>query len=322
MTDAALGTIRRFLDPELAAMQVLMPDIDIADVAAARRIERSLSPRMGTPPGSSDVQATDLACERKDGSLLGVRHYRPASLGRQPLPSLLFIHGGSFVTGGLHTEDARCAEYASTVGCSVVAVDYRLAPEHPYPAGLDDCVVAARWMADQSGVLGIDPTRLGIGGLSAGGALAAGTALRLRDDNAASLAIQLLLFPVLDARADSASCQAFTDVPVLTTASVETMWRLYLGTSWFRGCPDPPTYSSPAHVDDLTGLPPTYICAAQFDPLRDEALAYGLRLLAQGVSVDMRHYARAFHSFDSFTATRLARAAMRDQTDALRAAFA
>jgi acetyl esterase/lipase len=306
-------------------MQVMMPAIDIADVPEARRIEQELvrDMRAARPSAGDDlVDVDDLSCTRADGSALALRRYVPAQPRQRRVsrPALLFIHGGSFVTGGLHSEDDRCEAYAAGVGCAVFAVDYRLAPEHPFPAALDDCWLALMWIAEHAADLGVDPRRLAVGGLSAGGALAAGLAQRVRDAGGPPLALQLLLFPVLDGAVGSISNRLFTDTPVLDRRTVEVMWSLYLGPRWRRGG-NPPRYASPAHASDLRDLPAAHICAAEFDPLRDEAVTYAQRLLEQDVSVNLRLYARTFHSFDCFAAARLASTARRDQLVALKAAF-
>ena len=306
-------------------MQVMMPAINIADVPEARRIERELVREMRAArvsAGDGLVAADGLSVTRVDGSALALRRYMPARRRRRrgSWPALLFVHGGSFVTGGLHSEDDRCEAYADGAECAVFAVDYRLAPEHPFPAGFDDCWLALTWIAERAAELSVDARRLSVGGLSAGGALAASLAQRVRDCGGPPLALQLLLFPALDARADSASNRLFTDTPVLVSRTVEVMWAMYLGPKWRRGA-TPPRHASPAHTSDLHGLPAAYISAAEFDPLRDEAVSYAQRLLDHGVSVDLRLYARAFHSFDSFTAARLASQARQHQIDALKAAI-
>ena len=316
---------RRVFDPELAAMQVMMPAINIADVPEARRIERELVREMRAArvsAGDGLVAADDLSVTRVDGSALALRRYMPTPRRQRRVswPALLFVHGGSFVTGGLHSEDDRCETYADGAECVVFAVDYRLAPEHPFPAGFDDCWLALTWIARHAADLGVDARRLAVGGLSAGGALAAGLALRVRDSGGPPLALQLLLFPALDAAADAMSNRQFTDTPVLNSRTVEVMWSLYSGGQWQRG-DIPPRYASPAHASDLSGLPAAYVSAAEFDPLRDEAIAYAQRLLRDDVSVSLRLYARTFHSFDSLAPARLAGAARRDQLDALKAAF-
>jgi acetyl esterase len=309
------------LDPELAAMQVLTPRINIAEVAQARATEAALVANMRSSDRHHDVQTTDSVVLRPDGTHLAVRGYRPRTRRRGPLPMLLFIHGGSFVTGGLDTEDSRCEIYAAEAECIVFAVDYRLAPENPFPAGLDDCLTALAHLRDQADELGIDNGRVAIGGLSAGAALASGTAIRCSGDGRPALVVQMLLFPVLDASLSTRTARHYSDTPVLTRDTLRDMWRLYLGPQWSPEQASYPIHSSPAHEPDLSLSPPTYLCTAGHDPLRDEALEHAQRLMRAEIQVDLRHYARGFHSFDSFHATRLGRAAIRDQVEALRAAF-
>ena len=319
-----VGTNRpRALDPELAALQVMMPRIDVEDYDAARRTEEHIVREMRGTDGAREVDAVDLTCPAPHRRSVSIRMYRPraASSVGEMLPTLLFIHGGSFVTGGLHSEDSRCERYAVDVGCAVVALDYRLAPEHRFPAGLDDCHLVLTWLVEHAEGLGLDPSRIAVGGLSAGGALAAGLAARLRDEDGPQVSLQLLLFPALDAGAGTVSARTFTDTPILTSRSVHSMWRMYLGGPFPDPDAEPPPYASPAHLPSVAGLPPVFLCTAEFDPLRDEAMRYAEQLVQGGVPVDFRLYARTFHSFDSFEAARLAQSARRDQVDALRGAF-
>ena len=302
-------------------MQVLMPRINIAEVAQARATEAALAANMRLSDRRHDVETTDSAVPRPDGTDLAVRGYRPSMRRRGLLPMLMFIHGGSFITGGLDTEDTRCEIYAAEAECIVFAVDYRLAPENPFPAGLDDCLTALAYLRDQSDELGIDNGRVAIGGLSAGGALASGTAIRSSGDGRPALALQMLLFPVLDASLTTHTARHYSETPVLTNSTLRDMWRLYLGPQWSPGRASYPIHSSPAHEPDLSLSPPTYLCTAGCDPLRDEALEHAQRLMRAEVQVDLRQYARGFHSFDSFHSTRLGQAAIRDQVEALRAAF-
>lgn len=310
-------------DPELAAMQVLMPRIDIAQVAQARAMEEAMVSDRRSEADAQAVETAELSCPRPDGTVLALRSYRPRFRVQGRLPVVLFVHGGSFVTGGLHSEDARCARYAAGAGCVVVALDYRLAPEHPFPAAVEDCVRAASWLRAHARDLGADGARFAVGGLSAGGALAAEVARRAAErDEGPPLVLQMLLFPVLDASVTTRSARLLTGTPVLTSQALHDMWRLYLGPGWRPGAAAYPRGSSPAHETDLSGAPATFICTAGQDPLRDEAVAYARRLIAADVPVDLRCYARGFHSFDSYATTRMGQVALRDQLDALRAAFA
>jgi acetyl esterase len=306
----------RYLDPELAAMQVLSPRITLNDLAAARELEQTLATQ--TTRRADDVDILELDGERRDGTRLRMRLYRPARWDRSTLPVLLFIHGGSFVTGGLHSEDNRCIHYAREAQVAVVAVDYRLAPEHPFPAAIEDCQDALEWIVRHAPSLGCDPSRVALGGLSAGGCLAAAMALWTAEHPSISPLFAMLLFPVLDARLTTASVNEFTDTPVLISDTAHRLWALYLGD---RAEPVPPL-ASPAHAPDVSGFPPTLMITAQYDPLRDEGLAFATRLASSGVPVDLHHFGRGFHSFDSFDATRLGLECLDIQVRALQRALA
>jgi acetyl esterase/lipase len=177
----------------------------------------------------------------------------------------------------------------------VVSVDYRLAPEHRYPAALDDCYGVLAWTAASADALGVDPDRLGVAGASSGGNLAAAVALRARDRGEPAVAFQLLVYPTLDDRRQTVS-QQFVATPVIDGADCERCWRYYLGSERADVSP----YAAPARATDLTGLPPTYLMTAELDPLRDEGIEFATRLLAAGVSVDLHQFAGAVHGFDLF----------------------
>ncbi|MFE9445714.1 alpha/beta hydrolase [Streptomyces sp. NPDC006602] len=233
--------------------------------------------RVPGPPGGPDVR---------------VRVYRPDDTAAA-LPAVLWIHGGGFVLGdvdAVHGSAAQAAVHASAV---VVAVSYRLAPEARYPAALDDCYAALSWLAGNTGPLGVAPGRLAVAGASSGGALAAGTALLARDRGGPPLVFQHLSTPVLDDRLDSGSMTAFTDTPVWSRRLAEESWQLYLGDLLGSA----PVYAAPARAEDLSGLPPAYISTAQFDPLRDEGIEYGLRLARAGVPVELHNFPGQYHAF-------------------------
>ncbi|MFJ6217178.1 alpha/beta hydrolase [Streptomyces sp. NPDC092296] len=244
----------------------------IPDVTARER-------RVPGPPGTPDVL---------------VRIYRP-SAAPAGLPAVLWIHGGGFVLGNVdsvHHSAAQAALYASAV---VVAVSYRLAPEHPFPAGLDDCWAALDWVAGHARSIGADPLRLAVAGASSGGCLAAGLTLLARDRGGPALCFQHLSTPVLDDRLAGASMSAYLDTPVWNRRLAEESWRLYLGAGT---APDAvPEWAAPGRAGDLTGLPPAYLSTAGLDPLRDEGLLYGLRLAQAGVPVEVHNFPGAYHSF-------------------------
>ena len=323
-------------------MATLIPHLDPTNIEQAREMERTIVAEMSNGLAPKHVVERHEAL-RPDGSQLQIGLYRP-NFGRNGssisdgkasiiLPVLVFLHGGSFVTGGLHTEDVRCQYYADAAECAVINVDYRLAPEHPFPAGLADGILTLEWLAQNAGVLGLDPVRVAIGGLSAGGALAAGMALIWRDrqrlvTQELQVVLQLLLHPVLDGTLRSRSVTTFEDTPIITAQHMRTCWNIYLGRglaaddSQESAAGDPAAIkASPGLAGDLFDLPPVFISTSEFDPLRDEALAYSARLLDAEVPTELHLYARTFHSFDSFAATRMGRTALTTQVQALRTAM-
>ncbi|MFJ8017160.1 alpha/beta hydrolase [Streptomyces sp. NPDC096339] len=225
-----------------------------------------------------------------------VRVYRPERPPAPALPGVLWIHGGGFCLGNVdavHFGAAQAALHASAV---VVAVSYRLAPEHPFPAGLDDCWAALEWLAGHPAEFGTDPARLAVAGASSGGALAAGLALMARDRGGPALCFQHLSTPVLDDRLVTASMRAFEDTPVWSRRLAAESWELYLGRESADGLPVP-EYAAPGRAPDLRGLPPAYLSTAGMDPLRDEGLRYGLRLAEAGVDVEVHNFPGAWHAF-------------------------
>ena len=226
---------------------------------------------------------------------------------------LLFFHGGAFVFGDLESEHARCLRYCDEADCVVISVDYALAPEHPFPAAFHDAVAAFEWMAANTSALGIDPARIAVGGVSAGGAIASGLVLALRDRGDPPLRAQLLVYPVTDSATDTPSMKEFFHAEPFDGERARRMWSLYV--------PDGvvPAYASVARSDDLSGLPPTYIVTADLDPLRDEALDYALALIDAGNTVELHHFPRTYHGFDAVApGARVSRRALGEQCAFLR----
>jgi len=269
------------LDPELREIVELLPDTSGAfdDIGAARAMFDEWLP-VGPVPGEEDLEITD---EVVDG--VPLRSYRPRGA-TGDLPGILYLHGGGFCIGSIETEHAGAVALADAVGAVVVSVDYRLAPEHPYPAGVEDCYTGLKRLAELKGV---DPARLAVHGQSAGGGLAAATALLARDRGGPALCFQSLGIPELDDRLETPSMVAFTDTPMWSRVQAIKSWEYYLG-----GKPAD-QYAAPARAEDLSGLPPAYVVTCELDPLRDEGLTYAMRMLAAGVSVELHSYAGAFH---------------------------
>jgi acetyl esterase len=235
-----------------------------------------------------------LAVPRPHGDAIALRLYRPIGTDTAAtLPGLVFFHGGGWVIGGLETHDPLCRHLANASGCAVVAVEYRLAPEHKFPAAVEDAWRATCWVAAAAASLGIDSGRLAVGGDSAGGNLAAVTSLLARDRGGPALAYQLLLYPPLDCAGSHASHRRFGEGYLLTQATMRWFAAQYL-----RGPEDAANWcASPLQAADLAGLPPAFVLSAGFDPLRDEAIAYARRLRRDGVDVQHHHRPDQPHGF-------------------------
>jgi acetyl esterase/lipase len=280
------------IDPELADFVNILPGRDWADPLAARGSMDDLITTM-----NADVDTTGVAIEDRTipgppgGPAVPVRIYSPSTR-TGFVPGLLDIHGGGFVMGSIDMEHALATRLVTSLGIVVVAVEYRLAPENPFPAGLDDCYAALEWMAAQADALGIDTDRLGVYGQSAGGGLAAALSLLARDRRGPALCFQYLGIPELDDRLETPSMQQFVDTPVWHRPNAVLSWRYYLGPN-ADGEVSP--YAAPARAGDLSGLPPAYVSTMEFDPLRDEGILYALRMLQSGVPVELHQYPGTFH---------------------------
>jgi acetyl esterase len=224
------------------------------------------------------------------GGGLPVRLYHPAPAAEGPLPVFVYLHGGGWTTGDLEMGDPLCRTVAVEAGVGVVSVDYRLAPESPFPAAVEDAHAALAWVHSHAGDLGFRPDRMAVGGDSAGGNLAAAAALVARDRGGPELAFQVLLYPACDAAMDTASYRENTEGLLLDAEWMRWFWRHYL-----NGRDGGHPYASPLRAPDLTGLPPAFIASVGFDPLRDEATAYATRLAGAGVPVELHHLPGQIH---------------------------
>lgn len=270
------------MDPELEAFIPLFPQVDRGDVTAARKLYADLA--ASKPPAI--VPGMTVEDRIVPGEVdVPIRLYRP----QQSRGAVIWLHGGGWMMGDLDTERPFASRVAESSGALVISVDYRLAPEHPYPAALDDVYAVLNWTAEHASQLDTDPDRIAIGGHSSGGNLAAGIALRARDEQGPSLCFQLLNEAALDDRQETWSQQNFTDTPWATRDNVAFNWRTYLGPS--QATP----FAAPMRAEDLSGLPPAYIASAELCPNRDEDIAYAVRLLQAGVSVELKQWAGTFH---------------------------
>jgi acetyl esterase/lipase len=271
------------MDAELAAAARELVRSDLSDPVAARANNQARHARDVLPGEWSQLRVVDRTVAG-----VPVRLYHPPGNGKPP--AVVWLHGGAFMLGDLDSSDALCARIAGAAGALVVSVDYRLAPEHPCPAGLHDAYAVLEWVAAEPGV---DPARIAVAGSSAGGCLAAGCALLARDRGELRLAYQLLTYPVLDDRCRTRSARETHDSPVITSESIAQMWEIYLA----GGAAD--EYAAPARAADLSGLPPALIVVAELDPLRDEAIEYAARLRESGVDVVLHNVPGTFHGFDT-----------------------
>jgi acetyl esterase len=262
-------------------------DTEHVDVCKERRSFRRTA-TLGMPV-RTDVHTTDKTIPGPAGPL-PVRIFQPAC---EPAAAILYLHGGGWTVGDLDTHDPTCRMLAGEAGTTVVAVDYRLAPEHPFPAALDDTVAAYEWLQANTSTLGVETGAVAVGGDSAGGNLAAAACLAARDRGLVMPVAQLLIYPGLDMRLTSPSIDLFADGFLLTKARMQ----------WFRSnyVADPDEYAnalaSPLLAADLSGVPPALVAIAGMDPLRDEASAYAERLAAAGVPVDLRCFDGFVHGF-------------------------
>jgi acetyl esterase/lipase len=283
------------LDPALQHAVEASPVMDITrDLPKLREvIERFNAPLRAALPQVPEVTVSD-----HDAGGVRVRTYSHAD--RAPgSAALLWIHGGGMVVGTIDADDFTCKSWAKRYGCLVASVDYRLAPEHPYPAHVDDCYAALQWLVAQVEGFGIDPARIAIGGASAGGGLAAATAIVARDRGEVPLCFQYLQYPMLDDRGETASTREITCPNIWNGTINAQAWAMYLGDRVGRA--DVPLYAAPARatLDDLRGLPPAYIDVGELDPFRDEDIGYATKLLQAGVPCELHVTPGAYHASEA-----------------------
>jgi acetyl esterase len=280
---------RRILD---IIAQSGRPPYETMTVDEARRVSRD-GRKVVQPEPAAVAEIRDLRAPAPQGDI-ALRLYRGA--GTDPgarLPALIYFHGGGWVLGDLDSHDVVCRRLANGARCAVVSVDYRLAPEHRFPAAVDDSISATRWIAAEAEALGIDGHRLAVGGDSAGGTLATVVALTARDEGGPALRYQLLTYPATDLGLGHASHRDFTSGLILTHGTMRWFRDLYLSAP----ADEADWRASPLRAATLAGLPPAYLLTVGYDPLLSEGEAYGERLAAAGVAVRHRHYPGQIHGF-------------------------
>ncbi len=282
------------LDPELAVILPALPP-ELADIRRDNIASVRESMAAGAiPPPPEALEPVADSVPTADGDVPVYVYRRPSDAIQ---PCLLWIHGGGYILGA--AQDDRSRGIAEQLDCTVVSVDYRLAPEHPFPAGPEDCHAALLWVVENAERLRIDPSRLAIGGASAGGGMAAGVALMNRDRGGPELAMQLLIYPMIDNLHDTPSGQ-YTNHPVWNRQTSFNAWEMYLD-----GVPgkDASPYAAASRATDLTSLPPAYVCVGSEDLFRDEDIDYARRLIEAGVPCEIAVYPGLFHGADSFLPT-------------------
>jgi acetyl esterase/lipase len=312
---------KRAYDPEFEPLLPLLPTLsDLSSLAVIQQARTGRFADFPVPPDRDDVTKEDRRVPGPAGAPdVPVRIYRPRAAAQAPRGCVYEIHGGGFLMGSIEMMDPWCQRVAAELDAVVVSVEYRLAPEHPFPAGVEDCYAALCWTARHAGELGIDAARIALAGQSAGGGLAAATALLARDRGFPALCFQLLEIPELDDRLDTPSMLAFQDTPLWNRPNAVWSWKHYLGPD-HDGETSP--YAAPARAKDLAGLPPAYVSTMEFDPLRDEGILYALRLMQAGVSVELHSYPGTFHGSGLLANAAVSRRGAAEAVDALRRALA
>ena len=316
-------TIRQRMDPELWEVYKQMPVLPnlVDDVVNIRKqVAEQLKAYTAGLPRSKRVSIRNVNIPGPPGAPpIPCRLYTPTAA-MTNAPALLWIHGGGFTLGDLDQDDVLAERLAENAECVVVSVEYRLAPEFPFPAGTEDCYAALCWLAASAGELGVDPDRIAVGGESAGGGLAAGVALMARDRGKVKLAYQLLLCPCLDDRHITQSSHEITDPQTWNRTRSLQGWRAYLGGEVGQSNVSP--YAAPARVVDCGGLAPTYLMIGEIDLMRDETLDYAARLMRSGVSTELHVWPGAFHGFQAIVPTAtVSKQAVGDYIAALKRAY-
>jgi acetyl esterase len=265
------------------------PAFETVGAGAAR--ELFMAGRKALSPDPMPIAETRDVAIPGPGGPIPARLYRSATTGT--LPVLVFFHGGGWVVGNIDSHEAMCRHVANRAECAVLSVDYRMGPEHKFPAAVEDCFAATAWAAESAAQLGVDPGRLALGGDSAGGNLAAVVSLLARDKGAPRIAYQVLIYPATDAAMRHGSIARYAEGYVLTRATMRWFYEQYLRT------PDDAAdwRVSPLLASDLSRLPPAYVLTAGYDPLCDEGDAYAARLAAAGVPVTHRRFPGQVHGF-------------------------
>lgn len=302
-------------DPELADAVDYLPNFDMRDPAAAREAMRAASALSGESDASGvHIEDVRVPGTGQDPEVL-LRVYRPED--RSSDAVVYDVHGGGFIMGDIETDHGRNIELSRSLGVVFVSVEYRLAPEVKFPGPLDDVYAALIWIAENAERLGVNRDRIVLHGLSVGATLCAALTLLVRDKGGPSVAFQFLMTPGVDDSFSSASSRQFVDTPIWNRPAAIAGWDAYLGEG-VPGTEGVSQYAAPARAVDLSGLPPAYISVMQFDPLRDEGIAYAMRLLEAGVSVELHAFPGTFHGSAMIPGAEVSRREMAEEMAVLR----
>ena len=306
------------LDPD---MKALLDQMAAAKVPAFHQLTPvAARDQMARRTATGDPVAVASVLNRTipgPGGDIPIRIYTPSGSG--PFGVFVYFHGGGWVVGSLDMTDQPCRMITNAAGCVTVSVDYRLAPEHKFPAGPEDCFAATKWVMENAAALGCDASRIAVGGTSAGATLATTTALMARDRGGPKIAFQLLVYPATRRELDTPSQKQFSeDGYILSRADMEWFWGHYLASDADAANP----YACPARAKSLAGLPPALVMTAEYDPLRDEGEAYAARLREECVATVMKRYDGVTHGFFGMpTFLEKSRIAIAEASTALRAAI-
>ena len=318
-----MASSRHLVDPELLTTLDQLPAQPLTLEALPKmRADQAklLAEQLALEPAFPEVAVSEHRIPGPNGAPnVRVVFNRPVSASG-PLPVLVWIHGGGYVLGAPESDSLLIKTLVREVGCAVVNVDYRLAPEAPSPAGVEDCYAALKWTHEQAEALGLDPTRVAIGGSSAGGGLAAALGLLARDRGALPISFQVLLVPMLDDRTvESTDPHPYTGEFAWTHAKNRVGWTAQLGQA--PGGKDVSPYAAPARAESLAGLPPTYIATGSLDLFLEEDLDFARRLTRAGVHTELHVYPGAYHGFSRAASARVSQVYRRDWFAALQRAF-
>jgi acetyl esterase len=314
--------IKRIYDPTVEEQASMVPRLEVSDPAKARETLESFFAALaeqGYPrPVDDRIEEIERTIPGPEGAPeVPIRIYMPKER-TEAGPGFVNFHMGGFVVGDLEMEHPRCLVMAAEGGAVSIGVDYRLAPENPFPAGVEDCYAALQWVTEHAEELKIDPTKIAIGGGSSGGNLAAAVALMARDRGGPNVAFQMLFYPAIDDRCETFSMKNGTGLYVWDYQNTLDMWDQYIG----KERDDVSPYAAPARAKDLSGLPPAYVMTCEHDSLRDEAIIYAMRLMAAGVPVELHNYPGTVHGFDLLTSSDISGRAINEGVEAFKRTMA